>query len=374
MTAPEHSSGDRLFIHRAMESAIRIGLVFLLVVWCFDIVRPFLIPTIWGGIIAIAMYPAYQYLSKMLGERRKLAAVLFTFLMLLIVIAPTAMLSGTLVEAVRVLAKDLNQGTLTIPPPAQSIQHWPLIGEELSAFWLLASENIQAALQQIGPQIKAVGSWLLATAAGAGFGILQFVIAIIIAGVLVIYASGGDRAAHALITRLAGEQRTDLVDLTKKTVRSVATGILGVAIIQSLLAGLGFLVAGVPAAGLWALLCLLFGVAQIGIFVVMVPVIVYLFNTADTVTAVGFLIWSIPVSLIDNILKPILLARGVKTPMVVIFVGAIGGFLSSGIIGLFVGAVVLSLSYALFLLWLKDEGGWQKNIDEEKGSTSDNVY
>ena len=134
--------------------------------------------------------------------------------------------------------------------------------------------------------------------------------------------------------------------------RSVASGILGVALIQSLLAGLGFMVAGVPAAGFWALLCLLLSVAQLGIFLILIPVVIYLFNTADIFTAVGFLIWSIPVGLIDNILKPILLVRGVKTPMVIIFMGAIGGFLASGIIGLFVGAVVLSLSYEVFLLWL----------------------
>ncbi|MFQ5643973.1 MAG: AI-2E family transporter [Thiogranum sp.] len=348
---PPSDNGN--FVERALEAAIRIGLVFLLISWCFTIIRPFVTPIVWGLIIAVAAYPGYQWVQARLGWRPGFAAALFTLFMLVIVIAPTLMLSGTLVETVRLLAEDLNvHGTLTIPPPAESIRGWPLIGEPLHGFWNLASENIQAALKQIGPQIKAVGKWLLATAAGAGFGILQFVFAIIIAGVLMPYAEGGERIAHAIAARLAGRQRTDLIDLAEKTIRSVASGILGVALIQSLLAGLGFMVAGVPAAGFWALLCLLFGVAQIGIVVILVPVIIYLFNTADTVTAVGFLIWSIPVGLVDNILKPILLARGVKTPMVIIFMGAIGGFLASGIIGLFVGAVVLALSYELFMLWL----------------------
>ncbi|HHH45324.1 MAG TPA: AI-2E family transporter [Gammaproteobacteria bacterium] len=346
---------DSAFVERALEAAIRIGLVFLLISWCFTIVRPFVIPIVWGIIIAVAAYPGYQWLQEKFRCRSTPAAILFTLFMLLIVIAPTLMLSGTLVETVRLLAEDLTvHGTLTIPPPSESVHHWPLVGEPLYSFWNLASENIQAALKQIGPQIRVVGKWLLATAAGAGFGILQFVFAIIIAGVLMPYAKGGDRIAHAIAARLAGKQRTDLVELVKKTIRSVASGILGVALIQSLLAGLGFMVAGVPAAGFWALLCLLLGVAQIGIIVVLVPVIIYLFNTADTVTAVSFLVWSIPVGLIDNILKPILLARGLKTPMVIIFMGAIGGFLSSGIIGLFVGAVLLSLSYELFMLWLGD--------------------
>ncbi len=352
MTASSETSSQQVFVSRALEAAIRIGLIFLLLAWCFQIVRPFITPIVWGAIIAIAAYPGYRWLQARLGGHRKLAAMLFTLVMLIVVIVPTVMLSGTLVETVKPLAVELSEGSLTIPPPAETIKSWPVIGENLYSFWLLASHNIEAALHKIGPQIKIVGTWLLTTAAGAGFGILQFVFAILIAGVLMPQASGAYSTAHALSTRLAGEQRTDLVDLAEKTVRSVASGILGVALIQSLLAGLGFMVAGVPAAGFWALLCLLLSVAQIGITLILIPVVIYLFNTADMVTAVGFLIWSIPVGLIDNILKPVLLARGVKTPMVIIFMGAIGGFLASGIIGLFVGAVVLSLSYEVFLLWL----------------------
>jgi predicted PurR-regulated permease PerM len=354
MIVSSQPTNQQVFVSRALEAAIRIGLVVLLVAWCFQIVRPFITPMVWGAIIAIAAYPGYRWLQLRLGGRPKLAATLFTLFMLIVVIAPTVMLSGTLVETVKVLAVNLSEGRLTIPPPTENVKGWPVIGENLHAFWTLASYNIEAALQKIGPEIKAVGTWLLTTAAGAGFGILQFVLAIIIAGVLMPQANGAYRTAQALSTRLAGEQHTDLIDLAEKTVRSVASGILGVSLIQALLAGLGFMVAGVPAAGFWALLCLLLSVAQIGIAVILIPVVIYLFNTADMVTAVGFLIWAIPVGLIDNILKPIFLARGVKTPMVVIFMGAIGGFLASGIIGLFVGAVVLALSYEVFLLWLNE--------------------
>ncbi len=353
-TSPQQPA-DNSFVANAVEAAIRIGIVFILVAWCFEIVRPFIVPIIWGVIIAIATYPGYVRLYTVLGERRVPAATLYTLFMLLVVITPTVLLSGTMVEGVKAVATDLSEGTLKVPPPPEYVGAWPVIGDDLHSFWSLASQNIQAAAEKIGPEIKAVGKWLLAAAAGAGFGILQFVVAIIIAGVLMANARGGYYAAHAIAARLAGRRQTDLVDLAEKTVRSVARGILGVALIQSLLAGLGFLVAGVPAAGLWALLCLLLGIAQIGVFVILVPVIIYLFNTADMVTAVGFLIWSIPVGLIDNVLKPILLARGVKTPMVVIFIGAIGGFIASGILGLFIGAVVLALSYELFLLWLNED-------------------
>ena len=186
-------------------------------------------------------------------------------------------------------------------------------------------------------------------------GILQFMVAIIISGFLLAQAKSGKHFAQIIVNRFAGERGEQIIDLVEATVRSVALGILGVSAVQSILAGLGFMVAGVPAAGLWALLCLLLSVVQIGILPVVIPIIIYLFNTADTSTAVAFLIWSIPVGLTDNILKPIFLSRGVKTPMAVIFMGAIGGFLASGIVGLFIGAVVLSLGYELFMSWVKED-------------------
>jgi predicted PurR-regulated permease PerM len=352
MHADETSITDKVFLNRALEAAIRIGLVALLVLWCFDIVRPFIVPIIWGIIIAIAAHPGYLQLRKFLGGRSKLAATLASIFLLIIVLGPTIMLTGTLVESTKGIATNLSDGSLTIPPPAESIRRWPLIGEEVDRFWRLASQNTEAALKQIEPQLKAAGTWLLSTAAGTGYAILQFMIAIVIAGVFMANAGSGHEAAQRIATRLTGEHGRAIAELAESTVRSVARGILGVALIQALLAGIGFIVAGVPGAGLWALLCLLLSVAQIGVFLVLVPVIIYLFNTADLVVAIGFLIWSIPVGLIDNILKPILLGRGVKTPMVIIFMGAIGGFIASGIIGLFIGAVVLALSWELFLAWL----------------------
>jgi len=177
-------------------------------------------------------------------------------------------------------------------------------------------------------------------------------IAIVIAGVFMAHSGGGHEAVQRVATRLIGEHGGEIADLAESTIRSVARGILGVALIQALLAGIGFFVAGVPAAGLWALLCLLLSVAQIGVLPILLPIIIYLFNTADLAVAIGFLIWSIPVALVDNILKPLLLGRGLKTPMIVIFMGAIGGFLTSGIIGLFIGAVVLALGWELLLAWL----------------------
>jgi len=348
------SANDRVFLHRSLEATIRIGLLLIITVGCFKIVEPFIPAIIWGIIIAIAAYPLYSRLRTALGERHKLAATVFSFIFLIILIVPIVMLTDTLIDGLKMLAEKIRDESLSIPPPPDNLHNLMIIGEPLARFWLLASENIHNALHQLTPVLKVIGSWLLSAATGGGLAILHFVIAIIIAGILLANSSGSNRTARAITHRLADEKGADFADLAEATIRSVANGILGVALIQSLLAGLGFMVAGVPAAGLWALLCLILSIAQIGIAPILIPIIIYLFYTADTFTAVAFLIWSIPLTLIDNILKPILLGRGVKTPMAVIFIGAIGGLLSSGVIGLFIGAVILALGYDLFFLWLND--------------------
>jgi predicted PurR-regulated permease PerM len=355
MNDPNTTTSDKIFLHRTLEATIRIGLLLIITVSCFKIIEPFVIPIIWGIIIAIAAYPLYGRLRTALGERHKLAATVFTFAFLIIMIVPTVLLTDTLIDGLRMLGEKIKDGSLSIPPPPENIGNLMIIGEPLAKFWLLASENIHSALQQLTPVLKVIGSWLLSAVTGTGIAILHFVVAIIIAGILLANSSGGKQTALAITHRLADEKGPDFAELAEATVRSVANGILGVAMIQSLLAGIGFMVAGIPAAGLWALLCLIMSIAQIGIAPILIPVIIYLFYTANTFTAVAFLIWSIPLSLIDNILKPILLGRGVKTPLAVIFIGAIGGLLSSGVIGLFIGAVILALGYELFLLWLNTD-------------------
>lgn len=344
---------QREIVATALEATVRIGILVLLAAWCFSIVRPFVIPIAWGVIIAVSAHPGYLSLRRLLGGRGGLAATLLATLGLILLMVPAVMLSGTLVDAAQGLAKAFEEGILAVPPP-ESVRDWPLVGEWLSTLWAQASENLAATVARLAPQLKALGGWLLSTAAGAGFGLLQFAIAIIIAGVFLANSEAGGAFARTLAARLAGERGADFARLAEATVRSVTRGILGVALIQSVLAGIGFLAIGIPGAGLWALLCLLLSTVQIGIVPITLPIVIYVLATTETVPAVLFVIWSIFVGTIDNVLKPILLGRGVGVPMAVIFVGAIGGFISSGIIGLFVGSVVLVLGYKLFLAWLQD--------------------
>jgi predicted PurR-regulated permease PerM len=355
MNSSHQSSNDKLFMARALEATIHIGLIVLLLIWCFQIGKPFIQIMVWGIIIAVATYPGFQKLKSAMGGREKMAAALITLLFLLILIVPTIMLSESVVKTAQEYSGELRGGALQIPAPPETIKTWPVIGESLYSLWDLSSNNLKEALTRVAPQLKAVGSWLLSTAAGAGFAIVSFIISIIISGVLLANSDGGHKTAQAIAIRLAGERGKEFVELAGATVRSVTRGILGVAIIQSILAGLGCLVVGVPAAGLWALIVLLLAVIQLPPLLIMGPIIIYVFYTTSTVPAVIFAIWSVLVSMSDSFLKPVLMGRGVDVPMLVIFIGAIGGFMHSGIIGLFTGAVILTLGYKLFLAWLNEE-------------------
>ncbi len=345
---------DRAFVERALHAAIRIGLVLLLIGWCFTIVRPFVVPVMWGIIIAVATYGGFAQMQAWLGGRGGLAAALYVIISLVVLIAPLMMLAGTLFDTGRSIAATLTAGELTVPPPPPEIESWPLIGSPLFEFWELASINLQEAVDQIGPELKRVGRWFLGLAGNVGIALLQFVVAIFIAAALLANATGGANVANDIATRLMGPRGPDYTALARTTIRSVTRGIVGIALIQSILAGLGFLAVGLPGAGLLALACLVLIVMQIGPSLVMIPVVIYEFYVGDTVVAVVFAIWCTAVTLLDNVLKPILLGRGVDVPMLIIFVGAVGGLLSTGLLGLFLGPVVLALGYTIFSAWLRE--------------------
>jgi len=355
MSTSNQPSNDKLFVARALEASIHIGLVGLLIFWCFKIGRPFIEIIVWGIIIAVAIHPIYSRLKSALGGRDRLAATLITILTLIFLLVPTIMLSDSLIDTAREFSAQLDAGTLRVPPPSESVRSWPVIGEPVYKLWSLGSQDLEAAVSKMAPRLKKYGISLLSTAANAGVGILAFVVSIIVAGVLLANAEGAHQAALTFFRRLAGEKGANFVELAGATVRSVSQGILGVAIIQAVLGGLGCLVAGVPGAGLWAIIVLLVAVVQLPPLLILGPIIFYVFSTSSTITAVLFAIWSVLVSISDPFLKSLLLGRGVDVPMLVIFIGAIGGFIASGIIGLFVGAIVFTAGYKLFLRWLNED-------------------
>jgi len=343
-------------VSRAIETAIRLGAIFLMAMWVFDIVRPFISPVLWGVIIAVAGYPAYAKLVRACGDRTTLAAVIFAGLGLALLITPTVMLTGAFVDRIQELSAQIEDGSVQVPLPPPGVAEWPIVGPALHARGSEAASRLQTALETPGTQLESVKTWLLETARSAAGGVLQFVLSILIAGGVLANAQGGSRLANRLFVRLAPGTGAGFARLAEQTVRSVATGVIGVAIIQSLLVAIGVFAIGAPAAPVIVLICLLMGVVQLPVLLLMLPVIAWAWAATGTVPALLFTIWSLAAALSDNVLKPILLGRGVEAPMLVIFLGAIGGFISAGIIGLFVGAVILVLAYELFNVWLGGEG------------------
>jgi predicted PurR-regulated permease PerM len=338
-----------------IETAIQIGLIALLVLWCYQIAEPFIGPIVWAGIIAIGVYPLYLWVKDKTGLSAGWTSTLITLALLVILITPSAMLSSALVKNVQTLTTQIENDELQIPPPSDRIADLPLIGNKLSALWLEASRDLRSVLDEHEAQLKKYTGWFLSKVAGFGVNLLVFIFSIILAGVFLVSAPGAKRAIESIFSRVAGGRGPELTELSQATVKSVVTGILGIAIIQTLLAGMGFVVMGVPAAGLLAFICLVLAIVQIDILIVLIPLSIYAFTVSSTGAAVVFLVWNIAVGLLNNVLKPILLAKGVNAPMAVIFIGAIGGMLHYGIIGLFVGAVIMVLGYTLFIAWLKPE-------------------
>ncbi|MDI4665538.1 AI-2E family transporter [Xanthobacter autotrophicus] len=336
-----------------LHLALRFGTLALLLVWCFTIMRPFLTPILWGLIIAIASHPLFIRLRTAVQGRTAVAATLYVLLALGLLVLPAYLLADTLISSLKLLAHHFADGTLRVPPPPDAVRSWILVGEPLHRFWLLASTNLDQAIATVATEFTWVGRSMVSGVSDVLLGFVEFIIAIFVAAALMANAAGGQRIAGDVAIRLAGEGGRGYADLTVRTIRSVTKGIIGVALIQALLAGIGFLAAGIPAAGLLALLCLIIAIVQLPLMLVLLPVVIYAFTLLDPVPATVFAAWCMGISLIDNVLKPLMLGRGVDVPMLVIFIGAIGGLLSSGVLGLFVGPVVLALGYTLVLAWLQ---------------------
>jgi predicted PurR-regulated permease PerM len=354
---------NKTAMSQAIDIAINLLIVFLILGLCLQILSPFLPVVVWGAVVAIAIYPAFLKLKALLGGRSKLSITVFVLVSFCIVIIPLWSFGGSIIETALDLRKDLEAGSVVVPPPSESVREWPVIGEKVHGIWSEASTSISGFLEEHADQVRNIGMVAVSKAANVGKETLAFLISIGIAAAFLAGANGASREVRRFFLRLSPRQGEELMAMSIATVRSVAVGVLGVAIIQAVLAGIGLAVVGVPAAGVWALLVLIVAVAQLPPILILGPIAIYVFSVESTTVAVLFLIWSILVSFSDAALKPMLLGRGLDTPMLVVLLGAIGGMLASGIIGLFVGAVVLSVGYKLFMAWL--EAGEEPAVSSE---------
>lgn len=345
-----------------IELAIRLGALALLLYWSFVLVRPFISIVIWSVVLTVALYPVFDWLALRLGERRRLAAVLITVLSLLIVLGPATWLALGLIDSLRMIYERLDFSALTIPPPSKSVKDWPVIGDAIYQFWDLASTNFRAALAKIVPQLKSLGSSLLQplgssllrVSADTGIGIVKFLVSIIISGFLFSPAPTLVEAVKKFARRLNAARGEEFVIQAGATIRAVSRGVIGISVLQALLAGIGLMVAGIPQASLIAFAVLICGIIQIGPSIILIPVIIWSWTAMETTSALLFTAYMLPVNLIDNVLRPIIMGRGLKTPMLVILIGVIGGTLAYGIIGLFLGPIVLAVIWELLAAWLRE--------------------
>ena len=339
-------------VNNSIEVSIRLVFLFILVAWCMVILYPFIEPVLWGVIIAVSIAPLYKLLNNKLGDKPKLSATIIILVFLAIIITPAYFLISASTKNLMLIGVKLADGTFHIPPPDASVADWPLIGEQTYDLWKGISVNLEGAIIQYQEQITEVVKSLVSSVMSFSSGVLGFLLSIIISGVL-LATKGTKNISRLFFVRLAGSKGNEFAELTEKTISGVTKGILGVAVLQGVVFGILFSLAGIPYAVLWATLGMMISILQIPTTILAIPVAIYLFSVNSATSAT---IWSIIIilsSFVDSVLKPILLGQGAAVPTLVIFLGAIGGFMVSGFLGLFTGAIVLSLGYKLFLAWIQ---------------------
>jgi predicted PurR-regulated permease PerM len=340
---------------RLLDVLIRAGLIFVLAMLCYQVFAPFLTLMVWALILAITLYPLHQALAGRLAGKQGLAATLLVIVGVALIVAPTAVLTSSLGDSVHQLVNDVRSNSLQIPPPRPGVETWPFIGKKAHAFWSKAHDDLPALVQSMQPKIGELTKTALGVVASIGGGLLKFLASFIIAGIIMAYGQAGDRGSRAVFDRVVGTTRgAEFCRLSTATIRAVAQGVIGVAFIQAIIVGLCLLVAGIPWAGVLAAIVLVLGIAQVPALLVTLPAIGYIWWSGDygNGAAIGYTVLLVLAGMTDNVLKPLMLGRGVDAPMPVILLGALGGLAAAGILGMFVGAALLALGYQIFMSWV----------------------
>jgi predicted PurR-regulated permease PerM len=338
-----------------LDVLIRAGLILALVLLCYLVFAPFLVLMVWALILAVSLYPLHQAVARSFGRRQGLAATAIAVLGVVLIVAPTAVLMSSMGDSVQQLIDEVQTNSLQIPPPRAGVAQWPLVGEKVYAVWDRAHSDLPGLVRSLQPKLGELARSALAMVAGIGVGILQFVAAFIIAAIVMAFGAAATRGSQAVFDRVAGaEHGAEFARLATATIRAVGQGVIGVAFIQAIVVGLCLLIAGVPWAGVLAVIVLVLGIAQVPALLVTLPAIAYVWMSGEhgTVAAVVYTVLLSVAGMADNVLKPLMLGRGVDAPMPVILLGALGGMAAAGIIGLFVGATLLALGYQIFVGWV----------------------
>jgi predicted PurR-regulated permease PerM len=272
-----------------------------------------------------------------------------------IVIGPVTWLGFGLVDGLRTIYEQADSEMLSVPSPPATVKGWPLVGEKLYALWNQASTNLGAFLGQLAPRVKPIIRSMLGMAGSVSFGALKFLISVILAGFLLPTGPRLVASVRTMMAQVLPQRSEEFVALAGTTIRTVSQGVIGIAVVQSFLFGIGLKFAGFAHAGLIAFVVMVLSIVQIGAIIVLLPCAIWIWMTKDFTTALFITIYLVLVSLADNVLKPLLMGRGLTTPMPVMFIGLLGGTIAHGIIGLFIGPIVLAVGWELMTAWVRDE-------------------
>ncbi len=333
------------------DTTIRLFILLLIIAWCLMIMYPFVSIMMWSIILAMAIFPLHHALAKKIGGRNKLASGIIVLAILAIFVVPMGMITGSLVDEVKELKSLYDSGSLALPSPSEKVKEWPLIGERLFDFWQGASLSLEQTIVKYKEQITEIGGRIAKGIMGAAGGLIQLLISVIIAGILLTTGKTAE-GLRKFFRKVAGDKGDEFADITLKTVGNVVKGVIGVAFILAVLHGILFFLTDVPYAGIWTLLIFVLAIVQIPSFLVTLPIMVYLFSVKEPLPAIIWTVLLVVAGLADNVLKPMLLGKGAPVPTLIIFIGVVGGFMLSGFLGLFTGAIVMSLGYRLYVGWV----------------------
>jgi predicted PurR-regulated permease PerM len=324
----------------------------------FWIVRPFIGATIWATMIVVATWPVLVALQKRFGGRRWLAVAMMTGAMLLVFIVPFILAIGTLIDNADRISGWLSAALHASPPEAPAwLANVPLVGTRLADLWNeFVAAGATGLLPRLQPYAGGAAQWFLKEAGTLGGALLQFFLTVAITAIM--YANGDVAASgvRAFGRRLAGTRGEEVVKLGGQAIRGVALGVVVTALAQSVLGGIGLAVTGVPFAPVLTAVMFIFCIAQLGPTLVLAPAVAWMYWTGDTAWATVLLVWTIVVGTMDNVLRPYLIKKGADLPLLLIFAGVIGGLLSFGLLGIFVGPLVLAVTYTLVGSWVRDGG------------------
>jgi len=341
----------------SVMAVLRVAVMGVLILSCIKVIQPFLGALTWAAIIAISAWPLFTRLRQRLNGRARLAAFIIVGTLSLTLAIPIGLMALSLADTIPQLANVSSDLTsFHLPNDPAWVSNLPVVGDSLHKFWLSVQADLPGFIEKIRPAINKAALWVLESGASASLSMLEIVLAIVIAGLLLI---NGDRlwdGAELAINKLGGASAGDLPDVIARTIRSVTTGVVGTALAQTVLCVIGLLIAGVPGALVLGFLCFIVAVAQLPTLLIWLPAALWVFYSGHSGLGVFLLLWGfLLVNTIDNVLKPLLISQGAQMPLSIIFMGVIGGLLAWGLLGLFIGPTLLAVGFTLFSHWLHPE-------------------